>query len=183
MTPDEFDAVFDQFRASAFRLETLQSYAVSSEDASLRAFREGLPRPERSVRTSPWLRRIALTTAAGKRWSRVHVIEEPLSWYIEWELLAYVESAAVGEEIRLADRGQHPELGPLREDFWLFDAELGDQAFAVRMRYDQPGSVEGYDLVRDPATLDEYRRARDLAWACSVSLNEYLARRARSRAA
>ncbi len=57
MTPEEFNAAFDSFRSSAFRLECLQAYAVSAEDARLRAFREGLPRPERSVRTSPWLGR------------------------------------------------------------------------------------------------------------------------------
>jgi hypothetical protein len=82
VTPEEFDDAFDQFRVSAFRLETMQYYSVSAEDARIRAFREGTPRPERSVRTSPWLRRIALTTAAGKLWSRVHVIKEPLSEYL-----------------------------------------------------------------------------------------------------
>ena len=81
MTPEEFDDEFDQFVVSAFRLETLQRYSVSAEDTHMRAFREGTPRPERSVRTSPWLRRIALTTAAGKSWSRVHVTQEPLSEY------------------------------------------------------------------------------------------------------
>jgi hypothetical protein len=48
------------------------------------------------------LRRIALTTAAGKSWSRIHVIQEPLSEYLRYELIGYVESMAVGEEIRLA---------------------------------------------------------------------------------
>jgi hypothetical protein len=38
----------------------------------------------------------------GKSWSRVHVIQEPLSEYLRYELIGYVESMAVGEEIRLA---------------------------------------------------------------------------------
>ncbi|MGH8571998.1 MAG: DUF6879 family protein, partial [Gammaproteobacteria bacterium] len=52
MTLDEFDALFDRFEVSAFHLETHQDYAIEEEDKRLRAFREGLPRPERSVRTS-----------------------------------------------------------------------------------------------------------------------------------
>jgi hypothetical protein len=43
---------FDVFKVSAFRLETLRGYAVPGEDEGLRAFLRGLPRPERSVRTS-----------------------------------------------------------------------------------------------------------------------------------
>ena len=49
----DLGACFDLFERSAFRLETLRAYAVGAEDERLRAFRLGLPRPERSVRTSP----------------------------------------------------------------------------------------------------------------------------------
>jgi hypothetical protein len=34
VTPDEFNAAFDIFQISAFRLECLQTYAVSAEDAA-----------------------------------------------------------------------------------------------------------------------------------------------------
>lgn len=175
MTPEEFDDAFDQFAVSAFRLETLQRYSVSAEDTRMRAFREGMPRPERSVRTSPWLRRIALTTAAGKSWSRVHVIQEPLSEYLRYELIGYVESMAVGEEIRLA----HPPQDQALVDFWLFDAGTPG-AFAVLMRYDDAGTVLGYervDKVDKPAELGALDSVRDLVWSRSWSLAEHLARK------
>jgi hypothetical protein len=76
------------------------------------------PRPERSVRTSPWLRRIAVTTVAGKRWQRVHIVEHLLSEYLCYEIEGYVESAT-GEEISIADRAAHPDLARLGPDFWL----------------------------------------------------------------
>ena len=171
MTPEEFDDAFDQFRVSAFRLETLQYYSVSAEDARMRAFREGTPRPERSVRTSPWLRRIALTTAAGKSWSRVHVIQEPLSEYLRYELIGYVESMAVGEEIRLA----YPPEGRALVDFWLFDAGT-PEAFAVLMRYNDDGAVLGYERVDKPAELVTLEAVRDLVWSQSWSLAEQLER-------
>lgn len=174
MTFEEFDAWFDRFERSTFRLETLQRYAVSEEDERLRAFRNGTPRPDRSVRTSPWLRRIAVTTAAGKRWQRVHVVEHPLSEYLRYEMEGYVESAATGEEISIADRAAHPDLATLGPDFWLFDAEF-DHAFAILMHYDQDGHVLDFEHTDDPGTLQHCCAQRDLAVAHSVGLNTYLA--------
>ena len=55
----DFSPCFDDFRSSAFRLETLQRYDVPAEADRIAAFREHRPLPERSPRTSPFLRRIA----------------------------------------------------------------------------------------------------------------------------
>ena len=115
MTPAELGACFDRFTATAFRLETLQDY--TGEEGRLEAFRLGQPLPVRSVRTSPWLARIAVTTVAGKRWQRVRVVEEPLTEYTRYEMASYVESQAAGEEIRIL---RNPPT-PMRGDFWLFD--------------------------------------------------------------
>ena len=175
MTLEEFDRIFDTFTSTAFHLETHHSYAVEEEDELLlRAFREGLPRPERSVRTSPWLRRMAVTTAAGKRWSRAHVVEHPLSEYLRAQLVAYVESQTVGEEIRLADRGVHPELAELGPDSWLFDHGTAG-AFGVLLHFDTNGRLLGIENVNSPAGVRELERQRQVAWDRSVSLAEYLA--------
>jgi hypothetical protein len=172
VTPDEFNAAFHAFRVSAFRLECLQTYAVSAEDARLRAFREGLPRPERSVRTNPWLARIAATTIAGKSWSRVRLVRHPLTEYTHYELIGFTESQAVGEQIRIVDLDAHAELGRLGPDFWLFDAGESD-AFAIVMRYDAAGSVLGYERTTDVGWCSEQYAA---AMAGSISLAEYLVR-------
>lgn len=172
MTPEEFDRSFDQFEVSAFRLETLQHYAVSAEDARMRAFREGTPRPERSVRTSPWLQRIAATTMAGKSWRRLHLISEPLSEYLRYELIGYGESCACGEQIRLA---YPPDEGPALVDFWLFDSATSG-AFAVRMHYSDHGEILGYDRVDGPHGVAALETVRDLVWSRSWSLAEHLVR-------
>jgi hypothetical protein len=172
MTPDEFNAAFDAFHSSVLRLETLQSYAVPAEDEFTRAFRAGLPRPERSVRTSPWLRRIATTTMTGKAWTRIRLVRHPLSEYLQHELLAFVESAAVGEEIRIVDLNQHPEASHLGPDFWLFDASDPD-GFAIVMDYDDAGTLLDSRRTTDTSWC---REQRDVALAQSISLAEYLAR-------
>ena len=94
----------------------------SAEDERLRAFPLGLPRPERSVRTSPWLAHIARTTSAGKSWRRVRVVGWPLTEYERYQMIGYRVSAATGDVIRIAGRSAHPELaapGPGRPPWRL----------------------------------------------------------------
>lgn len=174
MNVDDFDAYFDRFTTDVFRLENLQHYAVSEEDARLRAFRQGTPRPERSVRTEPWLARIAVTTVAGKSWQRVHVVDHPLSEYLQYELVGYVESQAAGEQIAIADRASDGSLARLGEDFWLFDANSSD-AYAILMHYDDVGRFVGFEHTVEPSVLEQCRSEREIALRHSVNLNTYLA--------
>jgi hypothetical protein len=168
----ELESCFARFTASAFRLETLRNYAVPAEDARFAAFRQGQPMPERSVRTSPWLQQIAATTAAGKSWHRVHVMDHPLSEYERFELACYVESAAAGEEIRIADRAAHPGLASLTRDFWLFDSAT-DRPFVALMDYDHAGHYTGAEISDDPAVVSQCEADRRLAREHSVPLNAY----------
>ncbi len=111
---------FDRFTTTAFRLETLPAYDVPEEPRQLDDFVAGLPVPERSVRTSKWLARMATTTVAGKAWSRLRVISDRPTPYERWELDRFVESQACGEQIRIIVREDHLDL--VGRDFWLFDA-------------------------------------------------------------
>ncbi|HMH39353.1 MAG TPA: hypothetical protein VK584_20665 [Streptosporangiaceae bacterium] len=165
---------FEVFKVSAFRLETLSTYAVPAEEEGLRAFRLGLPRPERSVRTSSWLRRIADTTAAGKSWRRVRVLVRPLSESECYQLLGYRESAEAGEVIRIADRSACADLDTLARDFWLFDAGTA-KPFAALMNYDHAGEYLGAAVTAEPAVIMACVTARNLAHRCSVPLGVYLA--------
>ena len=176
MNFDDFDSHFDRFTTDVFRLENLQHYAISDEDERLRAFRTGTARPERSVRTEPWLARIAVTTFAGKNWQRVHVVDHPLSEYLRYELVGYVESQAAGEQIGIADRAADESLSGLGEDFWLFDATSAD-AYAVLMHYDDAGHFIGFEHTVDHSVLERCRSERETALKHSVSLNTYLAAR------
>jgi hypothetical protein len=170
----DLGACFDLFERSAFRLETLRSYAVGTEDERLRAFRLGLPRPERSVRTSPWLARVAATTKAGKSWRRVRVVGHPLTEYERYQMIGYQESAAAGDVIRIAERSAHPELARLSRDFWLFDAE-GPEPFAALMNYDEAGNYLGSKITADAEVTRACRDAAALAERYAVSLRAYLA--------
>ena len=166
-------ACFDLFDVSAVRIETLPAYDVPAEAEVLRAFARGLPLPERSARTSPWLARIERTTAAGKTWSRVRVVGRPLTAYERFQLgYGYPPSAAAGEVIRIADRTEHPELAALGGDFWLFD---GDTAapFAALMTYEPGGAYVGSEVTGDPGVIARCRQQAALAARCAVLLGAF----------
>jgi len=167
VTPEQFTALFDAATRSVFRYEALQTYAMPTEDPSVIAFRTGAPRPERSVRTSPWLRRIAIQTAAGIDWSRVRVVTWPLTEYTRWELVGYVESQAAGEAISVV--GDDLAVGV--PDFWLID-----ESRAVLMNYGPEGQLVDRVLVTDPAEVAELADVAVRLRAAGQSLNEFLAR-------
>lgn len=176
MTGD-FDALFDSFRDTVFRMETLPAYHVGGAEADrIAAFQQGRPRPERSVRTSAWLARIAVTTVqASKRWSRVRVVDEPLTEYQRYQLESYRESQAAGEQVSLVHRARIKDtirdLGP---DFWLFDGDSSDARAAV-MRYTDDGQFVGFDLTDDAQTIMGLSFLQRTVQRMAVPLNTFLA--------
>jgi hypothetical protein len=167
--------LFDVFTHAVFRLETRQVYVVDQERERLSAFREGRPLPERSIRTSSWVRRMALSTIDGKEWSRVRIVEYPLTEYTRFELLSYIDHAMVGQIAYIADRA--PALTGLDQDFWLFDGDTGHPV-ARLMHYDTEGRFLGSETTTDAAIVERCKQQRDLARAHAVPLNQFLAEKA-----
>lgn len=180
LTSVEFDARFQQFvdsptSTSVFRWEALQQYSIERDDPAIAAFRAGTPRPERSVRTSPWLARIATSTVAGKSWVRVRLVVEPLSEYSRYEMVAYVESQAAGERILIARDPLPVATAECSPDFWLFDGTTGADRFAVLMHYDDEGRPLEFELMTDPLRVERLGELRRLFTDRAVPLNTYLA--------
>jgi hypothetical protein len=167
---------FDCFRHSAWRLEALPAYGTAESDPSFAAYlRAGQLTPlEVRPRAQAWLAAVRQAVASGKRLGRVHVLNRPLSPYLEYELATYPENVAAGEDVRIADRDEHPELASLGPDFWLLDDETPAPAVLL-MDYDDAGRFVSLERTSDPAVVATCRQARDLAVRCSVPLNEFLA--------
>jgi hypothetical protein len=180
VTPEDFDDLFTRFLHTAYRLETLPFYDVGDigqEAERFRAFREGAPIPERSVRTDPWMARIALSTLTeGKQWQRVRVVDDPLTEFERYELLSLAEAQAVGDRNFVVSR---EVAGPTLPEAWIFDSGTPD-AHAVVMEYDDAGAWLGARHVG--ADMNVYGKELyviEAAWRrtlrLAVPLNEYLA--------
>lgn len=171
----EFVDKFYQFRYSVFRLETLQSYGNSGEDADFEAFVAGRPRPANPGHEQ-WQAMVRANVAAGRIMQRVHVVSEPLSQYLQLELTwGYGPNAAAGEDIGIiaVRAGQAwPTDVPEATDYWLFDStELYHQ------HYDSDGMWLGTELVKDPARIVTACRWRDAALHQAVPWQDYLSDR------
>jgi hypothetical protein len=168
-TPEEFGEAFDSFRSSAFRLELLGRYFAANEAEPFRRFLAGEPQdPEWR---EPWKRLVRDAARDGKRMARVHVVGEPLTDYLRFELTcAYPANVEAGEDVRILQSSQWAPLTLPQDDFWLFDDR--EAAFLI---YDADGNFQGAETTSDPAVIADYREARDLAMRHSVPLADYLA--------
>jgi hypothetical protein len=174
---DILDECFGNFRHSALRLETLPAYAVSGEAERIQAWREGRARPERSVRTSEYLREVAANVLAGRERIRVRIVDHPLSEYCRYQMGSYIETAAAGEQIRIVVRGGGSEQArqdlEIVTDFWFFDHGT-DHERAALLHYDANGAFTGARLAAEP-DLAFCRKLWATAYKHSVHINEYLA--------
>lgn len=176
MNRDDFDRLFFTFKRSAFRLEQVHQYLVDEDDEAFTAWLQGRALPPFTVDTSPWLRLIADSTAQGRHWYRVRIVDLPLSDYNRFRLATDSALVAAGDHIYVADRAWQPELDALREDFWMFD----DQC-VVTLQYDDDGHFEGVTRIPD-SDVDRYRAQRDRALHAAAPLDRFAAAQGRAGA-
>lgn len=160
---------FATYRYSVFRLETLQVYGGSGEDAAITAFLAGEPSaPDPKVQE--YAARVRAAAQAGRTPQRVHVVVEPLSDYMRFELTGYKDNVAAGEDVRIIPvaGNEWPSDVP-HWDFWLFDSsELWD------MSYTDGGTWLGVELLADPARVVAACHARDAALHQSLPWAQYI---------
>lgn len=168
----EISKLLSCFAYTAFRLETLQGYAVDYESGPLAAFLAGHPRPHEPD-DERWARVVASAVGAGKRIQRVHVVIEPPSDYMRFELTwGYDAGVKGGEDIRIlpVQIGDWPDDLPERGyDYWMFDSRD-----VYRMRYDPDGSIADVEPVSDSAEVVQHNVWRDAAMHAALPLASYL---------
>lgn len=165
----EFLDTFDDFRHQVFRLESLDCYDSPSERAPLERFRSG--EAQDSTWLNPWAERVRSINDRRGSISRAHVVSEPLTEYVRFEMTcAYPANAESGEDIRILPREQAEGLAIPKIDFWLFDDER-----TGAMVYDETGTLAHVEVTRDPATVRDHVRWREVARKHAVPLNQYLA--------
>jgi hypothetical protein len=158
------------FRASAFRLECRQHYDNPAEREWFARYLQTGEVPAFTPDNDAWCKLVAEARAAGKAVQRVHLVQEPPSDYVRFELACQRASLDAGGDIRVI-AFRDAEARPLgdhghRGDFWLFD----DQT-VVELDYDQEGRFLGARQAQE--SVEYYRRLRDEAMQWSISLKEY----------
>lgn len=162
----DFEALFDTFTRSAWRLETQPAYDEPEEREPLRRWLAG--EPDDLAWMADWWAWIRDITRSGKRFGRVRVLYDPPSDYQRFELGALTSPAVqAGEDIRILPVARARELNLPDQDFWLFD----DSRVAV-LHFGADG-VAGAELIEDATAVRPFRHARDRAWDASVTYQEW----------
>ncbi len=168
ITEEEFAELLRTIRRSAFRLETLDAYALDYERADFELFLAG--RPD-SPPWQDWLDQVAAQTREGKTVARVRILAEPPSDYQRWMLWAQPWYARSGEDMRYVPRSKAAALRlPLEVDWWLLDDER-----LVLMYFTSAGEIAGKILTTDPGIVARHREWRDLAVRHATAAEEIAA--------
>jgi hypothetical protein len=166
----EFLQLFETFERSARRLESRSHTDLANERHELEAFLagdlpEGYPWEE-----TDWTRMVARHAGAGHEFSRVRVMDDPLSDYNRYMIYTSSWNAAAGEDVRYLDRVDANALDLPDHDFWVFDSTR-----LVELRFTADGRVLGHDLVVDQDIVAQHALWLDRAFDAATTRVEYLA--------
>lgn len=181
VTSPAFDALFAGFKHTAYRLETLQAYDVSYEIGSYRAFLAGQPMPRDSAKNA-WVDMLSEAARAGKVVQRVHLVNEPLTDYLRYEMeWSYAPNVDFGEDVRILPSRRVPSMDIPRlaalKDYWLFDS-----SDLWVMEYDDEGRFLYIEQVSDSPTIVFRAYLRDAALHYAIPYADYMRSRELLRA-
>ncbi|MFI1762049.1 DUF6879 family protein [Streptomyces sp. NPDC020800] len=160
--------LFSDFRHTAWRLETRRGYASDRRSPKWARWQAG----EAIVgEPSAWLENIAEQTAAGKRFERVRLVDDPLTEGQQFLLASAPGNVTAGEDIRNLTREQAEHLRLPNYDFWLFDSKI-----LARFAFDDNDITLGVYVTEDPADVLAACQARDAARHHAVPTQEFARR-------
>ncbi|MGH3536851.1 MAG: DUF6879 family protein [Pseudonocardiaceae bacterium] len=165
-------AAFRTFRYSVFRLETLQTYADPIEAGGIAAFARGDRSPPPDPAEAEWSALLRAHRDAGRTQQRVHVVTEPISDYLAYELCwEYGPHSAAGEDIGIIPVARGWPADVPKADFTLFDSSL---LFALD--YAPDGTWLGAEQITDPVEVVAACFARDAARHHAMPWAQYMTR-------
>lgn len=131
--------LWDGLTTEWFKVEVLQDYSAEDKGLSLDAWRAG--DKERSIellheQPADWTSECRAKVQAGVKLIRIHVVDYPLSEYVQWEIEVYKNrNVPLGnEEVYLVDRADLRGIDLPAGDMMMFD-----QKDVVINSYDETG--------------------------------------------
>lgn len=135
-------------------------------------FHRGDQEPPPDPAEDEWGTRLRANRDAGRTQQRVHVVIEPITDYLAYELTwEYGPHAAAGEDIRIIPVTDDWPRDVPRSDFTLFDSRI-----LFRLRYAPTGTWLGAERSEDSSAIADACFARDAALHQAVRWDEYMAR-------
>jgi hypothetical protein len=165
VSSDGMGALFRDYKRSAVRLETHQTYTMPNEQTDIARFLAGEPEPDDSK--SNWLKSVRQNIAAGKTMQRIKFVRRPLTDYTRFLFERGIPgNIEAGEDYRIVDITDHDIAVP-EQDFWLFD-----ESTVLLLNFNTDGTLRNREIA-DPSELDKYLHWRDVALSEAVPFVDY----------
>lgn len=162
-----WEALFDSFEHTAYRLEVRERYNSKLDQLELfvRDGRVGIDWLE------GWLDGVRTAASQGRTFKRVRVVDVPLSDYSRFSLWVAKYNNEAGEDIRYLARPDADKLGLPTFDYWMFDSRT-----VAMMHFGDEDVLLGFELIEDPAVVVDMNHARDVAWHHAVTRDAFAAK-------
>jgi hypothetical protein len=170
----DFEAWLEERRTTPgdmLRIQTLDAYAVPSDDADFAGYLNGAAAPTSEYR-EPFFQELRDDAATGRTWRNLVVINGVPTDYQryanEW---VYTYSVEAGQDVRILDLSENQAAAVLMRtgDFWVIEHQ-----YVARVRYSDDGSHQGEVAVDDDAAIG-YIAAAELAWQLGTPFAEWYA--------
>jgi len=162
--------LWDSLKDEWFKVEVLQDYSAEDKSASLDAWMAGdRKRSIELLTTEPheWAHTCRAKVEAGVTLTRIHVVDYPLSEYIQWEIEAYKNrnTPIAKERVYLLDRKDISGLNLPAGDFMIFDqtnvvvGNYDDTGYAVTQTFfEASDDISGFLGLREKLLSSKLRR-------------------------
>ncbi|MDT0450751.1 DUF6879 family protein [Streptomyces hesseae] len=158
---DDFEAMFGNFKHTAWRLESRSRYRSDEGTETYQRFICG--EDTDWDLDDPWCVSRREQKAQGKRFERVRIVDNPPTPGQRYLLDNARRNSAVGEDIRNLWRHEAERLNLPEDDFWLFDSRV-----IARLHFDGDDAITGVELITDPVEVARACQVRDAAWHYAI---------------
>src|SRR5262249_10189016 len=115
-----------------------------------------------------WLAMVKGATEEGRRFTRVRVVDLPLSDYNLWSYVIAQHNITAGEDIRYLWAQRAREEGLPNYDYWWFESRK-----LLRIYFDGSDRFLGGEIIKDAAEIVRHNYWRDVAWHRAVRRDEF----------
>lgn len=131
-TAKMWDQYWDDMKKEWFKIEVLQDYSGEDDGPSLAAWKNGDKEESKRLfidqvvrRAKAWQLSCQTKVKNGVQLIRIHIVEEPYSEYLEWELMVYkIHNIPIcGEKVFLVPKSQLKDLDIPKGDVMIFDGK------------------------------------------------------------
>jgi hypothetical protein len=157
-----WNGLWSSLKTEWFKVEVLQDYSAEDKGESLSAWMSG--DRERSIEllkaeSHEWADDCRNKVEHGVQLTRIHVVEYPLSEYVQWEVEVYKNrNIPLGrEDVYLVDRQDISELALPAGDLMMFD-----MMNVVIGNYDETGYAVTQTFYNEEDDISEFLNLRGL---------------------